>query len=225
MGKNGSGKTSLLKSILKLYAYKGEITIDGKLVNDYSPESLAKFISYVPQTPPSDLQMSVNDFLLLARYPYRNDLEAKSDDLKIIAEISNELAISELSSRTFSTLSGGEQQKVLIASALVQQTPIILLDEPGSFLDPAFRSTILNKLKMICRQKNVAVIEVSHDLNTTAQVADRFVALKAGHKILDLPIEQLLIPDTLYEIYEQKFQILHDQTLNLKAALPLGVSS
>jgi len=224
LGKNGSGKTSLLKSILQLHAYSGEILINDNLTTHYSAEGLAKLMSYVPQTPPSDLQMSVMEFLLLARYPYRNDLDAKSDDPKIIDEILTELAISELSPRNFSTLSGGEQQKVLIASALIQETPIILLDEPSSFLDPALRTTILNKLKTICRQRNVAVIEVSHDLNTTVKFADRFIALKAGHKILDLPINQLLIPETLYEIYDQSFQILHDRELNLKVALPLGVS-
>ena len=224
LGKNGSGKSSLLKSILKLYSYEGDIKIEGNCVRDYSSEALAKLISYVPQTPPSDLQMEVNDFLLLARYPYRNDLELKHDDQKLIDQMMTELAITELRSRNFSTLSGGEQQKVLIASALVQQTPIILLDEPGSFLDPAFRNTILNKLRIISKKKRVAVIEVSHDLNTTAQVADRFIALKDGLKVFDSTIVDLFVPDTLSKIYDQKFQILYDKELNLKAALPLGVS-
>jgi iron complex transport system ATP-binding protein len=219
IGKNGSGKTTLLKSILKLNEVEGEVKILDQWIELFTVESLSKKISYVPQVPPSGLQMKVSEFLQLARYPYRDDLNERINDQKIISEMIEALSITDLYHRNFSTLSGGEQQKVLLASALVQQTPILLLDEPGAALDPAFRTILLHQLKKVCQKKSVTVIEVSHDINTTKQVADRVIALKDGRLIYDLACRDLFNPKILEKIYDQPFLILHDKDLDLKAAI------
>ncbi len=224
IGHNGSGKTSLLKSILGFHQQAvGEIFFDSKSLHSLNRQDLAKLMSYVPQKPPSDLEMSVVDFLFLARYPYRNDFEHRVRDKIVIDEVIKDLALETIQDRMFSQLSGGEQQKVMIAAALIQETPILLLDEPGAFLDPCFRASTLGHLKKICKEKNITVLEVSHDINTTSNLADRFIALKDGKIIFDLEINQLLNKVLLEEIYDQTFEILHDEKLQLKAALPTGV--
>jgi len=223
IGHNGSGKTSLLKSILGFHQQAvGEIFFDSKSLHSLNRQDLAKLMSYVPQKPPSDLDMSVIDFLFLARYPYRDDFERRIRDKIVVEEVVQDLALEKLRERTFSQLSGGEQQKVMIAAALIQETPILLLDEPGAFLDPCFRATTLGHLKKICKLKNITVLEVSHDINTTSTLADRFIALKSGEIIFDLKIEALLSKMILEQIYDQTFEILHDEKLQLKAALPTG---
>ncbi|MGL4853706.1 MAG: ABC transporter ATP-binding protein [Lentisphaeria bacterium] len=210
IGHNGSGKTSLLRCLILLHHHwRGNVSVVGKSIQQLSRLHLAQLISYVPQKPPIQLEMTVEEFLALSRYPYHRLKNYQSDRnaIKLAVEA---MEIEKFLNRSFHTLSGGEQQRVLIAAALAQETPIIIMDEPGAFLDPSMRFRILKRLRSINLAKKNTIIEVSHDLNTTLRIADNFIALANGQICAYGPIQQLANTKTLELIYQEKFQILND---------------
>ncbi len=221
IGHNGSGKTSLLKSLLDLYNFwQGEISLSGQDIRSISRRERAGIMSYVPQTPPDNLHMLVKDFLLLSRYPYRKNFGFSEIDFNAVNEAADTLNLQNFLQRDFSSLSGGEKQKVLIASILVQETEIVFLDEPAASLDPSFTVEIMTTLKKIATSRTLTVIEVSHDINSAALFSDRILALKNGSTIKDIPSSELMNPEQLHTIYDHPFNVMYDQASDRKVAFP-----
>lgn len=221
IGHNGSGKTSLVKSLLDLYdSWTGNVILLDKDIRKIDRRKRATIMGYVPQTPPADLHMIVKDFLLLSRYPYRTSFGLLKADLECVKEAAEALNIQQFLERDFSSLSGGEKQKVLIASILVQETQIIFLDEPAASLDPSFTVEIMTTLKRIANERNLTVIEVSHDINSAALFSHRILALKDGGVIKEFQSSELMDPQQLHEIYDHPFTVMYDKKSNRKIAFP-----
>ncbi len=174
IGPNGSGKTTLLKCLDMLNTeWSGCILLDGNNLRNFSHRELAKRIAYVPQQLGYLPNYSVRKFVELSRYAWDGDNGAVERALKDVGML-------DFSERRLGSLSGGELQKVSIASALAQETDIIILDEPTAFLDPKFTQQIWRLLKQINTNRKCTIIAVTHDINSAAAFTDRICGLKEG---------------------------------------------
>lgn len=166
IGKNGAGKSSLLQAILQLIPYEGafytKTATQMATLSLLSPQMIAKKIAYLAQQPPVAFPISVKDFVVMGRFPYKTWWESytKSDYEDVIQHLT-QLQISHLADRNVQSLSGGEKQKVALARALTQDSPILLLDEPSSALDPKQSLALYDTLEMLATTK--LIICASHD--------------------------------------------------------------
>lgn len=174
LGENGVGKSTLLRTLSGFQPrMAGEITISGKPLDAYSPQHLARKIGVVLTERPDIQQMTVTELVSLGRAPYTDFWGRLSEeDEDICQQAIQQVGIEKLSSRLVSTLSDGERQKVMIAKALAQQTPIIYLDEPTAFLDYSSKVDMLLLLRRISHQADKTIFLSTHDLELALQVAD-----------------------------------------------------
>jgi iron complex transport system ATP-binding protein len=181
LGPNGSGKTTLLKALLgALVPLRGEILVAGKAVLAYSLRERAKKIAYVSQQPHLDFPLTVWELVSLGRYPHEKRFKHEAENDRGIRDALSVTGSFSFTGRKLGTLSGGEKQKVFIARALAQSSYLLLLDEPTVHLDLRFQLEILKSLKRICRQQNLTVVAVLHDLNLASLFADVALLLKGG---------------------------------------------
>lgn len=175
LGPNGAGKSTLLRTLSGfLVPLKGTITIDGKELRTYSQAELSKKVSVVLTEKPETTSMSVEQLVALGRSPYTGFWGRLSGrDEKVVRHSMEVAHVYEMRERLVSTLSDGERQKVMIAKALAQETPIIFLDEPTAFLDFQSKVETMLLLKKVVRRENKTVFLSTHDVNMALQLADR----------------------------------------------------
>lgn len=181
IGPNGSGKSTLLKAIANILpTSSGLITVNGKKQRAYRQKEMAKQLSYVPQDTAIGFDFKVKDIVAMGRYVYgsflKGDDQADEDKIKSAMEQTNTL---NLANESVLSLSGGQRQLVIIAKALAQDTPIILLDEPISALDIYYQIHVLSLLKELVR-KGKTIIIVLHDLNIASRFCDQLLLLNQG---------------------------------------------
>ena len=222
VGHNGSGKSTLIKSIIGVIKRQaGSVEINEKPRDSYKRRDLARIVSYVPQKTSLELAISVEEFVLLARYPYLPPLTMiTTEDREIAMNCLKLVEMCDFSDRMINTLSGGELQKVVVASALAQEPEIILLDEPVSFLDPKYQIEIYRLLHKINREQNITIIEVTHEINSAARFADKILALKDGKIIFFDESEKIMTEENLLEIFDTSFVIVDHPQLPGKLAIP-----
>ncbi|MCW4018157.1 MAG: ABC transporter ATP-binding protein [Candidatus Bathyarchaeota archaeon] len=180
VGPNGSGKSTLLKCINRILKTKqNTILIDDQDTRKLTLKQLSMLMGYVPQSSTSTFPFTVFDVVLMGRKPYIHWNIGERDN-EIVAEMLDFLGISHLAMRHFTELSGGEQQKVIVARALAQQPQFLLLDEPTSSLDIKHQLEILCMLKSLAQSKDRSVIVSMHDLNLASRFSDRMLMLKQG---------------------------------------------
>jgi iron complex transport system ATP-binding protein len=181
IGANGAGKSSLLRAIAHLVPYDGAVRIGGESTARLSRRRRAQLVAYVPQNPELPAAMSVLEYTLLGRTPHIGYFGVESvDDRWHCVEILEQLHHAELAQRHLSTLSGGELQRVVLARALSQDAPVLLLDEPTSALDVGRRVDALELVDELRRERGLTVLSAMHDLTLAAQFADRLVLLSGG---------------------------------------------
>lgn len=180
-GKNGAGKSTLLRILAGMIRpRKGEVLLNGKNIAHLSKRELATMLSYLPQSAEFGLPISVKDILLSGRYPYRSIFKKISDrDHEMFAEGIERFDLGSLLERNMQTLSGGEIKKVLLASAFIQDVPLILLDEPVNFLDPGSAFHFIKMLDTLHR-KGRTILLVSHEIEYFFPFANKILALKDG---------------------------------------------
>ncbi len=173
-GPNGSGKTTLFKTLsASLKPVGGEVKLFGKDLRDYSPTERSSLFSLVLTEKPDDLFLKVFDIVAAGRYPHLGLLaKLKAEDEQIIYDSLETVGISHLVNRNFVSLSDGEQQKVMIAKALVQDTPLIFMDEPAAFLDYPSKIELVNIMHKLSREKRKTILFSSHDLDLLLRHAD-----------------------------------------------------
>jgi len=187
---------------------KGSIEVSDKSVKNTKRKTLSRKISYLPQIKQSLPPIKVKKFLLFSRFPYLGFLSTyKREDIEKVNKISSEFKIANLLERKISTLSGGELQRVLIASAVVQQTDIIFLDEPTTFLDPNHRWEIFNLIEKINREENKTIVLVTHFLEYVLNFGQKIVALKDGKVYFSGNVEKLHNNKVLNDLYNFNLNI------------------
>lgn len=180
IGPNGAGKSTLLKSLCRICPYDaGEISVTGKNIKNCRQKDLAREITYIAQLPTNDF--TVKEFILMSRFPYFTPFSSiNKKDISICEESMRITFTSEFADRKLTDLSSGERQRVAIASALAQQTKIILFDEPVTHLDPYFDHEISELIFKIHKEKKITVINATHNLNNALKYSDRIMAVSEG---------------------------------------------
>lgn len=220
VGPNGSGKSTLLRCINRILKTKqNTVLIDGKDTSKLNLKELSKIMGYVPQISTSIFPFTVFDVVLMGRKPYIH-WSLSERDYEIVAETLDFLGIGELAMRHFNELSGGEQQKVIIARALAQEPQILLLDEPTSSLDIKHQLEILCTLKSLAQTKHCSVIMAMHDLNLASRFSDRMLMLKKGCIFAVGAPDAVLTEENIEAVYGVKARVTNS-ILNRPQVTPL----
>jgi ABC-type cobalamin/Fe3+-siderophores transport system ATPase subunit len=224
VGPNGAGKTTLLRCFDRLLTGgSGDLEIDGLSRNHFSQKEIAKLVAYVPQADSRMIPFSVEQFLLMCRYPYLSPFSpAGKKDRQAVRDAMLKTNTVQFADRAISTLSGGERQKVYIAAALAQGSNIWLLDEPTTFLDYSRQNEILALLATVNKDLGVTILAVTHDLNQAVLETDRIVALKDGRVVFNGKPAEIMKPDELERIYDTKVLLVDHPLKSLPMIVPNG---
>jgi iron complex transport system ATP-binding protein len=213
LGPNGSGKTTLLRLLGgMLTPASGRVSIDGRDLARIPRRDVARRISVVPQETRLSFEYSVLEVVLMGRYPHLGAFELESlRDLAIAREALAATGTLALQDRLFPTLSGGEKQRVIVASALAQSAGLMLLDEPTTALDPGFQIEIAALLRRLNAERGVTMAVATHDLNLAAGLCRRLVLLRQGRVLAAGPTEQVLTRESVRALYDVEADVhFHD---------------
>ena len=203
LGPNGSGKTTLLKilgGILQPSA--GGIQLDRRQLSGWSRRELARCIAVVPQEMHVTLDFTVIDIVLMGRYAHLGPFALEgASDLQVAREALGATGTADLEARPFATLSEGEKQRVVIASALAQASDLLLLDEPTASLDLAYQLEIASMLRRLRRDRGTTMVVCTHDLNFAAALCKWIVLLKNGQVLAQGPTDDTLTAANIREVY------------------------
>lgn len=222
LGPNGAGKSTLLKCLMGILpGTQGSLKLEGATIETYKQKALARLVSYVPQATGRNLTFVVDDFVKMGRYSFHTALSNWSlEDHQAVENALNITDTTTFRHRDMNTLSGGECQRVMIAAALAQQSPILLLDEPTSFLDPHHQVEVHQLIKKLNQHHHITIIEVSHDLNHASQHSKRILALKDGKMIWLGQSSDFIEQQRLHDLYGQDFVFVDHPQTGAKIALP-----
>ena len=199
IGPNGSGKSTFLKCLYRvLQPNHGKIFFDGTEMSSLSHRDTALKMAVVAQHSTVNFDFSVLEMVLMGRSPYKGLLDRdKIDDYEIARHALAQVGLSDFESRNFNTLSGGEQQRVILARALAQRTECLVLDEPTNHLDIKYQLELMTIVKRL----DATVVSAIHDLNLAAIYCDRLIALKDGSVVCTGPPHEVLTEETIRHIY------------------------
>ncbi|CAB4802894.1 MAG: ATP-binding cassette domain-containing protein [Actinobacteria bacterium] len=211
IGPNGAGKSSVLRAAAGLVSYTGSVAINQTEIPAASARWRAQHIAYVPQAPVIPTDMSVYEYVLLGRNPYINYFSSEtSHDRDVIDRVLSRLDLVQFSERKLGTLSGGEIQRLVIARALAQEAPVLLLDEPTSALDIGHQQQALELVDSLRREQGLTIISAMHDLTLAGLYADRLVLMHEGHRVAEGTAKQVLKSETLAEFYGVSARVHHE---------------
>ncbi|MFC4119240.1 ABC transporter ATP-binding protein [Nonomuraea zeae] len=184
IGPNGAGKSTLLKAVMGLVTHRGEVAVDSRPAAGLKPRERARLLAYAPQAPALPPDMTVFDYALLGRTPYIPYLGRESGhDREVTASVIERLDLTALAMRRVGELSGGERQRVVLARALAQQAPVLLLDEPTTALDLGHQQQVLELVDRLRRADGLTVVTTLHDLTVAGLYADSLLLLAEGRAV------------------------------------------
>ncbi len=206
LGPNGSGKSSLLKCIYRVLKPKGgAVLLEGRDLSRISPRESARRLGVASQHNASSFDFTVEEVVLMGRFPHKRAMEQDTErDYEIVREALERVGMEGFSSRSFLTLSGGEQQRVILARALAQQTPCLILDEPTNHLDITGQLLLMDQIAAL----DQTVLMALHDLNLAAMYCDRIYGMKQGKILGEGTPKKLLTPRFIREIYEVDAEVM-----------------
>lgn len=212
IGANGAGKSSLLRAVAQLVPHQGQVRIGTVELGRLSARHRARLVAYVPQQPELPAGMSVIDYALLGRTPHIGYFGVESrQDRRVCAEVLDRIGLAHLAERHLSTLSGGELQRVVLARALAQEAPVLLLDEPTSALDLGRRVDALELVDELRRERDLTVLSAMHDLTLAAQFADRLMLLSEGTVVASGAPSGVLDETLLSRCFGGRVRVLTDE--------------
>jgi iron complex transport system ATP-binding protein len=203
LGPNGSGKTTLLRVLGGLLApSRGRVAFEGADLRAIRRRDIARRIAVVPQETQLAFEYSVLEMAMMGRYPHLGAFEIEGPgDLEITRDALRATGTLPLQARFFNTLSGGEKQRVVIASALAQQPEVLLLDEPTASLDLAYQLEIRSVLQRLNHDRGLTVVVSTHDLNLAGAICRQLVLLDRGRVLASGPTESMLEPALIRRLY------------------------
>lgn len=215
VGANGCGKSTLLKSIAGVIKpQEGQISINGKDISKQKEKVLATQIAFLPQEPICPSGLTVKELIAYGRFPYQKSFGGLSKyDKQMIDWAIREAELKDLEDRKVETLSQGQRQRVWIAMTIAQETDIILLDEPTTYLDLSYQQEILQLLHKLNQQAGFTIVMVLHELNNACRYADNIIGLKNGKLICQGSPCEAITKESLSELYgiEAKLQLSEDK--------------
>jgi iron complex transport system ATP-binding protein len=209
IGPNGAGKTTLLRVLAGLLDHDGEVLLDGEPAARMRRRQRAQRIALVPQRPLIPPAMTVSEYVLMGRTPYIRYLDVESrGDVRIVTGVLQRLDIDGFADRTLGSLSGGEQQRVILARALAQQAPTLLLDEGTSALDIGGQQEVLELVASLRASHELTVISAMHDLTLAGQFCDRLLLMADGRIVADGEPRAVLTEETIRAYYGANVRVI-----------------
>ena len=214
IGSNGCGKSTLLKTIARIITpKKGEIKLDGVSLKAQAPKEIAKKMAVLPQSPIVPSGLLVKELVSYGRFPYQSAMGGlKEKDIEMVNWAMKVTGIAEFSERSVDSLSGGQRQRAWIAMALAQETEILVLDEPTTYLDMAHKLEILMLLQKLNKEENRTIVMVLHELNNATKFADYLIGVKEGEVVFRGKPLDVITNENLYTLYGIDAKLQLDET-------------
>jgi iron complex transport system ATP-binding protein len=224
VGPNGCGKSTLLRGLARLLTPRaGSVYLDGADIFKLSTKAVAKRLGILPQGPVAPEGLTVRDLVAMGRYPYQNWLQQWSkEDERLVEQALATTGMTPLAYRALDTLSGGQRQRAWIAMALAQDTEILLLDEPTTFLDLAHQVEVLDLLYELNQTEGRTIVMVLHDLNQACRYADYLVAVREGQVWAEGLPAQVMTEAMVREVFGLECRIVTDPVAGTPMCVPLG---
>jgi len=209
IGPNGAGKSTMLSALAGVVPSRGRIDVDGRALGNLGRRDRARAIALVPQQPVIPETLSVADYVLLGRAPYFGPFGAEHrSDVDVVRSVLDRLDLWWAAGRRLDALSGGELQRVVLARALAQRAPVLLLDEPTTGLDLGHQQRVLELVASLRESDGLTVVSAMHDLTIAGQFAERFVLLDRGRVVADGPRADVLRADLIERHYGARVRVL-----------------
>ncbi|MFD1427010.1 ABC transporter ATP-binding protein [Kroppenstedtia sanguinis] len=224
IGANGCGKSTLLKTMAKLIKpTEGNVTLNGKAIHKYPPKQLARILGLLPQSPVVPDGITVADLVGRGRFPHQSLFSGwTKKDYEAVEDAMEFMNITEFANHDIDELSGGQRQRVWIAMALAQQTDILFLDEPTTFLDITYQIEILDLLTNLNRKYGTTIVMVLHDINLSARYADYIFAVKSGELVAEGKPTEVLTSDLVKSVFDLNCVVIPDPVSDTPLIIPKG---
>lgn len=224
IGANGCGKSTLLRGLARLLKpVSGAVYLDSKSIFQRPTKEVAQQLGLLPQNPIAPEGLTVKDLVAQGRYPYQNWLQQWSlQDEQIVQRALEITDLTQFADRALDTLSGGQRQRAWIAMALAQDTEILLLDEPTTFLDLAHQIEILDLLYDLNQQEGRTIVMVLHDLNQACRYADYLVAVQAGRIFAAGDPQSVMTAEIVQAVFDLDCQIFSDPIAGTPMCVPIS---
>lgn len=211
IGPNGAGKSSILRAAVGLADHDGRVLVDGSPLSARTHRRRAGLVAYVSQSPSLPDDMTAFEYVLLGRNPYVGHFAHETrQDRELAADVLRRLDLTAFADRTLGHLSGGERQRIVIARALAQEAPVLLLDEPTSALDIGHQQQALELVDQLRREHGLTVVSAMHDLTLAGLYSDRLALVHQGLLVKDGPAREVLDAETLAEFYGVAVSVHHE---------------
>lgn len=224
VGANGCGKSTLLRALARLIPPRsGQVVLDGKALHSRPTKEVARTLGLLPQSPIAPEGIAVADLVGRGRHPHQKLLARWSArDYEVVAQSLEATGTSDLADRAVDELSGGQRQRVWIAMALAQETDILLLDEPTTFLDVAHQVEVLDLLTDLNRERGTTIVMVLHDMNMAARYADHLYALRDGRVVAGGAPSEVVTSELIRDVFELDALVVPDPVSGAPIVLPRG---
>ncbi|CAN5186338.1 ABC transporter ATP-binding protein [soil metagenome] len=224
VGANASGKSTLLRAMARLLSpTSGQVLLDGKAIHRLPTKQVARTLGLLPQSPIAPEGIVVADLVARGRHPHHSAFSrwSRADDA-VVATALESTSSSELADRSVDELSGGQRQRVWIAMALAQETDILLLDEPTTFLDVSHQVEVLDLLTDLNAERGTTIVMVLHDLNLAARYADHLIAVAGGSLCAAGAPDEVLNSDLVRQVFGMDSMVVPDPVSGHPMVLPVG---
>ena len=224
VGANGCGKSTLLRALARLISPQaGQVVLDGKALHARPSKEVARTLGLLPQSPIAPEGIAVADLVGRGRHPHQKLLARWSArDYEVVAQSLAVTGTDDLADRSVDELSGGQRQRVWIAMALAQETDILLLDEPTTFLDVAHQVEVLDLLTDLNRDRGTTIVMVLHDMNLAARYADHLFALRSGRIVASGAPNEVMTSELIREVFDLDALVVPDPVSGSPIVLPRG---
>jgi len=222
VGGNGSGKSTLLKGLARILSPRnGAAYLDGTAIHQQSTRKVARELAILPQGPEAPAGLTVRELVLYGRFPYRRPLAGVTpEDREAVERALERTDMKGLADRPMDALSGGQRQRAWIAMALAQETAVLLLDEPTTFLDMAHQLEVLHLLTSLNRHEKRTIIMVLHDLNQASRFAHHIVGIVNGRVATQGAPQEVMHPETLRTVFGIEADIIDDPRSGCRMCIP-----
>lgn len=222
VGPNGCGKSTLLKTMARvLPAMEGTVLLDDAPVHDTATRDVARKLALLPQGPIAPEGLTVQELVAQGRFPHQSLLRQWSrEDARAVNAAMEAADVARFADRPVSALSGGQRQRCWIAMVLAQETDIILLDEPTTFLDLKVQVDLMTLLRRIAHEEGRTLVVVLHELNVAAAFADLLVMMKAGRIVAEGPVGEVFTAEALAEVFDLQASVLTDPASGRPVCVP-----